>query len=146
MEYPQLKLESQLCFPLYALSRLVTREYQPHFDVLGITYPQYLVLLVLWEEKDGMTVVDIADRLLLGTNTVTPLLKRMEKERLIRRHRSKRDERKVVVSLTPQGRELREQAAAIPLALGEKLMQGPLKPDELATLQRHLRALVDFLA
>lgn len=145
MDYPQLKLEKQLCFPLYALSRLITREYQPHFDRLGITYPQYLVLLVLWEADEGMTVVDIADKLLLGTNTITPLLKRMEKEKLIRRHRSRKDERKVLVSLTETGRDLREQASGIPLALGAKLMQGPLTPSELATLQQQLTALVDFL-
>ncbi len=79
MVYEQLKLENQLCFPVYAASRLITREYQPFLDRLGITYPQYLVLMILWEE-DGVPVNDIAKKLILNTNTITPLLKRMEKD------------------------------------------------------------------
>ncbi len=81
MEYEQLKLENQLCFPFYAVSRLIIRAYQEDLDVLGITYPQYLVLMVLWG-KDGITVNQIAEKLILNTNTITPLLKRMETMRL----------------------------------------------------------------
>ena len=102
MDYAQLKLENQICFPLYAASRLVTREYQPHLDKLGITYPQYLVLMVLWE-NNGLTVNDISEKLILNTNTLTPLLKRMEKQQLLSRRRDVADERKVLISLTEKG-------------------------------------------
>lgn len=116
MAYEQLKLENQICFPIYAASRLITREYQPLLEELGLTYPQYLALLVLWE-RDGLSVNEIGERLLLNTNTVTPLLKRMEAQGLVARRRSADDERRVVVSLTPAGRALQEQAAAIPARL-----------------------------
>ena len=100
MAYEQLKLENQLCFPVYAASRLIIREYQPHLDKLGITYSQYLVLMVLWE-KDSIAVSEITQRLILNTNTVTPILKRMEAQGLITRQRSASDERKVIITLTP---------------------------------------------
>ena len=102
MAYEQLKLENQICFPIYAASRLITREYQPLLDELGLTYPQYLVLMVLWE-NDGLPVNEIGRRLILNTNTVTPLLKRMETQGLVTRRRSADDERRVIVALTPQG-------------------------------------------
>src|SRR5512133_2652142 len=102
MEYEQLKLSNQICFPLYAASRLITREYQPYLDKMEITYPQYLVLLVLWE-TDGIPVNEIAQKLILNTNTITPLLKRMETQGLITRKRSENDERKVIVCLTGKG-------------------------------------------
>ena len=82
MTYEQLKLENQVCFPIYAASRLITREYQPLLDELGLTYPQYLALMVLWEH-DGLPVNEIGHKLLLNTNTVTPLLKRMEAQGLV---------------------------------------------------------------
>ena len=116
MAYEQLRLENQICFPIYAASRLITREYQPLLDELGLTYPQYLVLMVLWE-RDGLPVNEIGQKLLLNTNTVTPLLKRMEAQRLVVRQRSADDERRVIVSLTPQGQALQEQAAAVPARL-----------------------------
>lgn len=116
MTHEQLRLENQICFPIYAAARLITREYQPLLDELGLTYPQYLALLVLWE-RDGLSVNEIGQRLLLNTNTVTPLLKRMEAQGLVARRRSADDERRVVVSLTPRGQALQEQAAAIPAKL-----------------------------
>ncbi len=116
MAYEQLKLENQICFPIYAASRLITREYQPLLDELGLTYPQYLALLVLWEH-DGLPVNEIGQKLLLNTNTVTPLLKRMEAQGLVTRRRSADDERRVIVTLTAQGRALQEQAVAIPAKL-----------------------------
>ena len=116
MAYEQLKLENQICFPIYAASRLITREYQPLLDELGLTYPQYLALLVLWEQ-DGLPVNEIGQKLLLNTNTVTPLLKRMEAQGLVTRRRSADDERRVIVTLTAQGRALQEQAVAIPAKL-----------------------------
>lgn len=116
--YDQLKLDNQFCFPFYAISRLITRQYQPFLDELGITYPQYLVLLVLWE-NDNLTVNQIAHRLILNTNTITPLLKRMETMKLLTRKKDKTDERKVMVSLTKIGLALREKAKCIPAKLIE---------------------------
>ena len=120
MEYEQLKLENQLCFPFYAVSRLIIRAYQEDLDKLGITYPQYLVLMVLWE-KDGISVNEIAEKLILNTNTVTPLLKRMEAMQLITRTPSTMDQRKIIIQLTDQGWAMRESAAEIPLKLMSKL-------------------------
>ncbi len=120
MVYEQLKLENQLCFPFYAISRLITRAYQPDFDKLGITYPQYLVLMVLWE-TDGMTVNAVAEKLILNTNTITPLLKRMEEMGFLQRTPSSTDKRKVIVSLTTKGDELRHEAAMIPFNLLKRL-------------------------
>ncbi|RZS96288.1 MarR family winged helix-turn-helix transcriptional regulator [Cecembia calidifontis] len=114
----QLKLENQICFPFYAISRLITRAYQPYLEKLGITYPQYLVLLVLWE-KDGVAVQTVSDKLILNTNTVTPLLKRMEAMGLIKREKAKDDERKVLIYLTQEGKALQASAASVP----EKLME-----------------------
>ena len=141
MGYEQLKLENQLCFPVYAVSRLITREYQPFLDRLGITYPQYLVLMILWEE-DGVPVNDIAKKLILNTNTITPLLKRMEKDGIIRRKRSKEDERKVIVQLTAKGREMQEEASLIPEKLAGRLLQGELKTDDLIGLKEMLDSMI----
>lgn len=145
MAYEQLKLENQLCFPVYAASRLITREYQPFLDELGITYPQYLVLLVLWEE-DGITVNDIAGKLILNTNTITPLLKRMEQQDLIIRKRSEKDERKVIVHLTPKGIQLKEKAVSIPEELARRLSDNELNTDELMQLKDSLNTIISFLS
>lgn len=118
--YEHLKLDNQLCFRLYTAARLTMQAYYPYFEPLGITYPQYLVLLVLWE-KDGQPVNDIAHRLHLETNTVTPLLQRMEKQGLITRKRGKEDTRQRIVSLTPQGKAMEEKAKEIPGCLEQKL-------------------------
>lgn len=112
----QLKLENQLCFRLYTAARLTMGAYHPYLDLLGLTYPQYLVMLVLWEQ-DRQPVCDIAKKLLLDTNTVTPLLQRMEKSGLIVRTKGKEDTRQRIVSLTPQGKALCEQAKHIPACL-----------------------------
>lgn len=120
MEYDHLKLENQLCFPFYAVSRLIIRAYQEDMDTLGITYPQYLVLMVLWE-KEGLTVNEIGEKLILNTNTVTPLLKRMEGMGLIKRTPSELDQRKVLIHLTLAGKELRDKASCIPFNLIEKM-------------------------
>lgn len=145
MAYDQLKLENQLCFPVYAASRLITREYQPHLDKLGITYPQYLVLMILWE-NDFQPVNDIAKKLILNTNTITPLLKRMEQQGLVDRKRSKDDERKVIVQLTPKGRDMEEKAMQIPVALFDGLMKSPLQVDDLIKLRNDLQSIIDFLS
>ncbi|QRR04095.1 MarR family transcriptional regulator [Dyadobacter sandarakinus] len=115
-----LKLENQLCFPLYAASRLVTQCYQPVLDELGLTYPQYLVLLVLWE-TDAVSVKVLSEKLYLQSNTLTPLLKRMQDAGLIDRVRSREDERSVIISLTSQGKQLREEAPRVGGRLAEHL-------------------------
>lgn len=122
MSSEQLKLENQLCFRLYTAARLVTGAYQPYFAQMGITYPQYLVLLVLWEQ-DKQPVCDIANRLLLDTNTVTPLLQRMEKAGLITRTRGKEDTRTRIVSLTAHGKAMYEQAQHIPNCLRDIILK-----------------------
>ena len=118
----ELRLDNQLCFRLYTASRLITQAYTPMLDKLGLTYPQYLVMMVLWE-KDCQPVNDIAKRLFLETNTVTPLLKRMEAEGLVERLRDEADGRKVLVRLTAAGRALEAAAASVPEGLA-----GALRP------------------
>lgn len=120
MNYDQLKLENQLCFPLYAASRLIIRAYQPDLDQLGITYPQYLVLMVMWEHEE-LTVNEIGEKLILNTNTITPLLKRMEGMQLLTRAQSNTDQRKVIIRLTEEGTKMQAKAADIPLRLLNKL-------------------------
>jgi len=146
MAYEQLKLENQLCFPFYAVSRLITRAYQDDLEALGITYPQYLVMLVLWE-KGERTVNEIADELILNTNTITPLLKRMESMNLLTRVSSKIDQRKVIISLTPMGKDMREHAAEIPLRFMQKLKIEPTEPQlkELNQLKTQLNELITLL-
>lgn len=144
IKYDQLKLSNQLCFPVYAASRLITREYQPHLDELGITYPQYIALMVLWE-NDGITVNEITQKLILNTNTVTPLLKRMESQGLITRQRSSDDERKVIVKLTEKGKMLQEQAAAIPQKLVAGLAASSMTIKELIELKNSLNNIINFL-
>ena len=144
MDYEQLKLDNQVCFPVYAASRLITREYQPYLDEMGITYPQYLVLLVLWE-SDGITVNDITRKLILNTNTVTPLLKRMETMGIISRKRSDDDERKVMVQLTQKGKQMREQASAIPEKLAKSILTGEMSINELIDLRDQLNRLIRIL-
>ena len=141
MEYEQLKLSNQVCFPVYAASRLITRGYQPYLDKLGITYPQYLVLLVLWE-TDALPVNDIARRLILNTNTITPLLKRMEEQGILSRERSASDERKVLIKLTDKGRSMHEKAAAIPMKLTDGLQSGDISLQYLIELRYKLNNLI----
>ena len=145
MEFEQLKLENQLCFPLYAASRLIIREYQPYLDKLEITYPQYLVLMVLWE-TDNMTVNDISRKLILNTNTVTPLLKRMEVQGIITRIRSEEDERKVNIKLTDKGWLMRTEAANIPGKLTACIIPDEMKVEDLIDLKDKLNVLMDYLS
>lgn len=140
----QLKLENQLCFPVYAASRLITRIYQPYLDEIGITYPQYLVLLVLWE-NDEVTVNEISRKLILNTNTMTPLLKRLEAQGLITRRRSGKDERKVIIALTAKGKKLQPRAAEIPGKLSEGLSRGSMNVNELIDLKGRLHKIIDYL-
>lgn len=115
-----LKLENQLCFPLYAASRLVTKCYQPLLDEFDLTYPQYLVLLILWE-TDEVNLKVFADKLYLQSNTLTPLLKRMEEVELISRKRSQEDERSIIIALTEKGKQLKTKAPKIVKSLTKDL-------------------------
>ena len=133
----QLLLDNQLCFKLYAASRAVIRAYKPMLDELGLTYPQYLVMLVLWEE-DGPTVSVLGERLSLDSGTLTPLLKRMESAGLLQRQRDAQDERRVRIALTPAGQALRAQAEAIPACI---LAHSQLPLPELQALTRQVQAL-----
>lgn len=113
---PSLRLDDQLCFALYAASRAMTQSYRPLLGALGLTYPQYLVMLVLWE-TDCVSVGELGSRLFLDSGTLTPLLKRLEKIGVLARKRSSGDERSVIVSLTAKGRTLRARAAGVPAAV-----------------------------
>ena len=144
MDFEQLKLGNQLCFPVYAASRLIIREYQPHLDKLGITYPQYLVLMVLWE-TDTISVNEISKKLILNTNTITPLLKRMETLGIIERNRSGNDERKVIVNLTARGKQMQAEAAVIPEKLAAGLISDTLKMEELIDLKYKLEAIITLM-
>ena len=143
--HAELLLDNQICFRLYTASRLITQAYTPMFTELGITYPQYLVLMVLWE-KDCQPVNDIAHRLLLETNTVTPLLQRMEKQGLVVRQRGQEDKRQQLVSLTVKGRALEEEAYnVVPSRMGAALQACPLKIDDYEHLAAELDALIASL-
>lgn len=130
--YDQLKLCNQLCFPLYAISKEITRRYTPFLDTLDLTYPQYLVMLVLWEFGQ-QSVGEIGDKLHLDSGTLTPLLKRLQNKDLITRTRSQTDERTVIITLTNQGRALEHQAIDIPAQVGGCLN---LTAEEVALLQK----------
>lgn len=122
------KLENQLCFRLYTASRLLTQAYHPLLGEHGLTYPQYLVLLVLWE-KDARPVNDIAKRLMLETNTVTPLLKRMEAEGIVTRCKGKEDARQMIVKLTRKGRDLQKKLTHVPDTVGSAVICESVTPE-----------------
>lgn len=143
--YEQLLLGNQLCFPLYAAARLTNQLYHPLLAPLGITYPQYLVMLVLWEH-DAQPVTDIGKRLLLDTNTLSPLLKKLQQKGLVHRQRSSTDERQVVVQLTEAGWLLRDQAADIPRQMLEKLALPDREPAEAGQFRAQMQLLVGWLA
>ena len=144
MNYDQLKLKNQLCFPVYAVSRLITRAYQPLLEDLELTYPQYLVLMVLWE-TDSLSVNAIAEKLILKTSTLTPLLKRMEENGLLKRTRSSIDERRVIVTLTGKGMNLRQKAAEVPARLIEQFSGSDISTDDIFTLKATLMKLIKLL-
>ncbi|GLU54619.1 MarR family winged helix-turn-helix transcriptional regulator [Dyadobacter frigoris] len=108
-----LKLSNQLCFPLYALSRKITSHYLPLLEKIGLTYPQYLVMMVLWEE-DSVSVKELGHKLMLDSGTLSPLLKKLEDRELVIRKRLKEDERVVIITLTESGEQLKESASLIP--------------------------------
>ena len=142
---PEFLLDNQLCFRLYTASRLLSQAYHPLLSAQGITYPQYLVLLVLWE-KDAQPVNDIAKRLFLETNTVTPLLQRMEKEGLLTREKGKKDARQIIVSLTPQGKDLQEKLAEVPSSVGNAVLCDSVNPETAPELFRTLDDMIKKLS
>ena len=134
MDNLKFKLGNQLCFPLYAAARKVTNLYTPYFRRMGLTYTQYIVFLVLWEE-DGLSIGDIGHRLFLDNGTLTPLLKKMEQNGYVQRVRSKEDERIVHVFLTNKGRALQDELQDVPEQVGSCV---PLSPEEAGTLYQLL--------
>ena len=139
--FDDLKLGNQLCFPLYAASRNVIREYKPFLDKLDLTYTQYIAMLVLWE-KDKVTVKELGEALYLDSGTLTPLLKKLENKGLITRKRSTEDERNLILTLTKAGQAMQEQAAGIPAELCKKV---PLTDEEAETLHGLLYKLLGGL-
>ena len=140
MDLPLL-LGNQICFAIYSTAHAFNRVYKPLLDRLGLTYPQYLVMLVLWE-RDGVPVKDIGERLFLDSGTLTPLLKRLEAAHLLKRTRSAEDERQVLISLTSQGQTLREKARTVPQAI---LAASACSLGELSAMKNQLIALRDRL-
>jgi MarR family transcriptional regulator, organic hydroperoxide resistance regulator len=134
-----LKLDQQLCFALYSASLAMTKLYKPLLEPLGLTYPQYLVMLVLWE-GDGITVSQLGERVALDSGTLTPLLKRLEASRLLLRLRDAADERRVLLQLTPAGRALKAKAIAVPEQVA---CASGCELDEVAALTTRLKALRD---
>lgn len=139
---PELLLDNQLCFALYSASLAMTKLYKPLLDALGLTYPQYLVMLALWE-RDGLTVSELGERLFLDSGTLTPLLKRLEAAGLLVRLRDVQDERRVRITLTGQGRALRDGAQPIPHCV---LARTQCTPADIGALTAQLHALRDRLA
>ena len=136
-----LKLDLQLCFALYSAQRAMVQAYQSELQPLGLTYPQYLVLLVLWEE-DGVSVSRIGERLMLDSGTLTPLLKRLESQALVTRERSEDDERRVEIRLTNQGRALEKRAKNIPVKM---FCKAQLPLEEVAQLRAKLKQITQTL-
>lgn len=133
-----LKLENQLCFPLYACAKEVVRRYTPLLEPLGLTYTQYIAMMVLWEHK-SITVKEMGKKLYLDSGTLTPMLKKMEKAGWLVRERSKSDERVVVVTIAPEGERLKEKAADVPLKMSRCVK---LADDEAAQLYSLLNVLL----
>lgn len=137
--YACLRLDRQLCFPLYACSKEVVRRYRPMLDALGITYTQYITMMALWEHRT-MSVKSIGELLCLDSGTLTPLLKKLEERGYVTRSRSGRDERVLMVSVTKEGMALREKALSVPGAVASCI---PIDPEDAATLYRILRSMME---
>ena len=139
------RLDNQICFAVYSAAHAFNRVYKPLLDRLGLTYPQYLVMLVLWE-REGVAVKEIGERLYLDSGTLTPLLKRLEQSGLIRRTRSTEDERQVLINLTAQGQALKDKARAVPLSILDasscSVTELSAVRDEIVALRDRLNAVV----
>ena len=137
-----LLLDNQLCYALYAAAHRMTKSYRPMLERMGLTYPQYLVLLVLWE-SDGITVSEIGRRLRLDSGTLTPVLKRLESSGLLNRSRRQSDEREVEIALTDQGRSLRSEAVAVRQSV---MCQLNMSEPEIQAMRADLNALIENLS
>ena len=138
MQHEELKLENQLCFPLYACSREVIKKYRPYLDELGLTYTQYVAMMVLWEES-SVSVKELGQKLYLDSGTLTPVLKSLEQKGYITRRRSTADERVLIAAITPEGSALQERAAAVPRQVGGCIR---LEPEEALMLYKLLYKLL----
>ena len=138
-KYDALKLENQLCFPLYAASREVIKQYRPHLDALDLTYTQYITMMVFWEEKK-ISVKELGKKLFLDSGTLTPVLKSIEAKGFVKRYRSTEDERVLIVEITEKGEALKEQALAVPGQVGSCVK---LSQEEAAQLYGLLYKLLD---
>ena len=138
-DYDMLKLENQLCFPLYACSREIVKKYKPYLDELDLTYTQYITMMVLWEKKQ-INVKELGECLFLDSGTLTPLLKKLEQKGWVTRQRAKEDERVLIVTLTPEGEELRGKAVSIPKKMACSVK---LSPEEVKTLYTLLYKLLE---
>lgn len=139
---PSLLLDDQLCFALHSTTLAMNKVYRKLLAGQGLTYPQYLVMMVLWEQ-DGLTLSDIGKRLFLDSATLTPLLKRLEAAALLRRDRGQHDERQIIISLTPQGQALKARAASVPRGVAQALA---CSAEEVHALKAHLERLREQLA
>lgn len=128
-----LKLENQLCFPLYACAKEMVRKYKPFLDEIGLTYTQYIAMMVLWQQK-SLTVKELGAYLYLDSGTLTPLLKKLENEGLVSRQRDARDERSVIISISEKGMALRDQAISIPQKMGDCINLSPNETKDLYTM------------
>ena len=131
--YDALRLENQLCFPLYACSKEIVKAYRPYLEGLDLTYTQYITMMVLWENKE-LRVKEVGERLFLDSSTLTPLLKRLEEKGYVTRRRSAEDERDLIVTITPSGEALKEKAVKVPQRLGACVALDPQKAQTLYAL------------
>ncbi|MBR0145281.1 MAG: MarR family transcriptional regulator [Eubacterium sp.] len=131
--YDCLKLENQLCFPLYACSKEIVRRYKPYLDELDLTYTQYIAMMVMWEKK-STNVKELGECLYLDSGTLTPVLKKLEQKGYLTRHRSAEDERNLVVAITDEGEALKEKAVTIPARMGQCVKLSPKEGEELYRL------------
>ena len=139
--YEKLKLENQLCFPLYACAKEIVRRYKPYLDGLDLTYTQYITMMVLWEEQE-VNVKELGKCLYLDSGTLTPVLKKLEQKGYIERSRSKEDERNLLIRLTEQGERLKEEASAVPMKMGQCIC---LSGEEIRVLHGLLYKILDSL-
>lgn len=140
-KYQCLKLDNQLCFPLYAVSKEIVRKYKPFLDEVNLTYTQYIVMMVVWEDEQ-VSVKEMGKKLFLDSGTLTPVLKTLEKKGLIERTRSKEDERNLIVTLTPSGKALKDKAVDIPAKMGGCLN---ISPEDAMELHNILHRIMETL-
>lgn len=138
-KYAALRLEHQLCFPLYACSREIIKEYKPHLDKLDLTYTQYITMMALWEQSE-INVKELGEKLYLDSGTLTSVLKKLEAKGYVTRQRSKADERNLVLTITPEGMNLRDRALEVPAQMAKN---SPLSVEEAQTLYQLLYKILE---